>query len=196
MKEDEIIIATKNSGKFEEFRSLLSKYFKNIYSLNDFKDIPEIIEDGKSFEENAQIKANIVCKKFGKLTLADDSGLVVDSLNGDPGIFSARYAGEGASDDDNIDKLLNELGDNKVRSARFVCSLVLVSLSSENRVFNGVCSGTITTEKIGNNGFGYDPVFFVPEFGRTMAELDPQEKNSISHRAKAVSKLISYLEKK
>ena len=193
MINNELIVATQNKGKVAEFESLLSEYYSKVYSLLDFKSTPEIIEDGETFAENALIKARVIQDHFNKTVIADDSGLVVDALGGEPGVYSARYAGEGATDDKNIDKLLFNLKGNIERTARFVCCLALVYPDGKELTFEGVCEGTISTERIGNNGFGYDPVFYIPTLKKTMAELNPEQKNSISHRAEAVSKLISYL---
>lgn len=190
---NEIIVATQNKGKVAEFESLLSKYYKKVYSLLDFQSVPEIVEDGETFAENALIKARIIQAHFNKTVIADDSGLVVDSLAGEPGVYSARYAGEGATDDKNIDKLLDKLNGEMERTARFVCCLALVYPDGKEFIFEGVCEGTISNKRVGKNGFGYDPVFYTPALKKTMAELEPEQKNSISHRAEAVSKLIFYL---
>ena len=190
---DEIIIATKNLGKLNEFSSLLNNHFKKIYSLIDFDSIPEIVEDGKTFSENALKKARVVCSHLERITLADDSGLVVDSLGDEPGIYSARYAGDSATDDKNIDKLLFRLEGVQDRKARFVCDLALVYPNGKEFVFEGICEGLIIKEKRGGGGFGYDPVFFIPQIKKTMAEISSEQKNKISHRSNAVKKLIKYL---
>lgn len=190
---DEIVIATKNLGKLNEFSSLLNNHFKKIYSLIDFESIPEIVEDGKTFSENALKKARVVCSHLERITLADDSGLVVDSLGGEPGIYSARYAGDCVTDDENIDKLLYRLEGVQDRKARFVCDLALVYPSGEEFVFEGICEGLILDEKRNGGGFGYDPVFFIPQIKKTMAEISSEQKNKISHRSNAVKKLIKYL---
>ncbi len=189
----DIIIATKNRGKVEEFNKLLKDYFDNIYSLLDFDSTPEIVEDQPTFAGNAIKKAEIIGNYFGKITLSDDSGLVVEALNGAPGIYSARYAGENATDADNLDKLLSEMEAVTNRKAKFVCSLALVYPDGEKEVFEGECAGLLTEYKRGTNGFGYDPVFYISQYDKTMAELDPETKNMISHRSNAVKKLINYL---
>lgn len=189
----EIIIATKNAGKIDEFKGLFSNYFENIYSLLDFDSTPKIVEEGSTFEENAIQKAKIVSTFFNKTVLADDSGLIVEALDGEPGIYSARYAEENSTNSQNVVKLLKKIKPFKNRSAKFVCVLALVYPDSTTKLFEGSCEGLIIDEKRGNNGFGYDPVFFVPELKKTMAELDPGEKNKISHRAKAAEKLKNYL---
>ncbi|GIW47304.1 MAG: XTP/dITP diphosphatase [Deltaproteobacteria bacterium] len=190
---EEIVIATKNSGKIREFYSLLYPIFSRIISLGELGCSVEIVEDGSSFSENALKKARIVAELTKKPTIADDSGLEVFALNGRPGIFSARYAGENAGDRENIEKLLRELKGITDRRARFVCSLALVFPDGEEVVAEGVCEGTIVDKPRGNGGFGYDPVFLLPEVDKTMAELSLEEKNLFSHRARALRALIMYL---
>ncbi len=188
-----IIIATKNRGKVDEFKLLFKDYFDNIYSLLDFDSTPEIVEDQPTFAGNALKKAEIIGNYFDKITLSDDSGLVVDALNGEPGTYSARYAGENATDADNLNKLLSEMKSVSNRKARFVCALALVFPDGKKEVFEGECEGLITEIKRGANGFGYDPVFYISQYEKTMAELDPKTKNMISHRSNAVKKLINFL---
>ena len=189
----EIIIATKNRGKVAEFSDLLGNYFNQISCLLNYDSVPEIVEDGSTFEENSLKKAKILSTFFDKTVLADDSGLVVDALNGEPGIYSARYAGDNSTDDQNVDKLLKRVKPFKNREAKFVCVLTLVYPDGTTKLFKGTCEGLIIDEKRGNNGFGYDPVFYLPEMKKTMAELYPADKNRISHRSRAVQKLINYL---
>jgi len=189
----DIIIATKNRGKVEEFKLLFKDYFDNIYSLLDFDSTPGIVEDQPTFAGNALKKAEIIGKYFNKVTLSDDSGLVVEALNGAPGTYSARYAGENATDDDNLEKLLGEMNAVTNRRAKFVCALALVFPGGKKEVFEGECEGLITEFKRGTNGFGYDPVFYISRYEKTMAELDPDLKNMISHRSDAVKKLINFL---
>lgn len=190
----DLIIATKNPGKIKEFNSLFKDYFENVYSLLDFDSIPEIIEDRPTFAGNAIKKAEIIGQYFNKITLADDSGLIVPSLNGAPGIYSARYAGENSTDEDNCMKLLCEMNGIQNREAKFVCALALVYPDGRKEVFEGECQGVITEKKRGTNGFGYDPVFYISQYDKTMAEIDTDLKNMISHRSNAVKKLINYLE--
>ena len=192
MKRKTIVIATKNKGKLVEFRSILADAYDEILSLADFDEVPEIKETGLSFRENAYIKAKTTSDFLKMDSIGDDSGLVVDALGGAPGIYSARYAGEGASDNDNNEKLLSELKGEKNRNARFVCCISLVLVSGTQEFFEGECHGQITQEKRGQSGFGYDPVFYVSQYGKTMAELGPDIKNRISHRAIASEKLLSY----
>jgi len=189
----EVVLATKNRGKMEEFASLLRGVFQRIVPLTDLHSAPDIVEDGNTFRENALKKARSISELTQKLVLADDSGLEVEALAGRPGIFSSRYAGEGARDRDNIDKLLRELSGLGNRRGRFVCSLALVSPDGKEVVAEGVCEGIIIDEPRGEGGFGYDPVFFIPEMNKTFAELSSEEKNRISHRARAVRALISLI---
>jgi len=162
-----------------------------IYSLNELPDAPEIEEDGNSFTENAFKKARFYSHLYGILTLSDDSGLEVDVLEGRPGIYSARYAGEGASDRDNIQKLFREMEGVPAlrRGARFQCSIAIVSPEGKEAVAEGSLKGKIGFKEVGRRGFGYDPVFIIPRFGKTMAQLSLEEKNRISHRGKALKRI-------
>ena len=166
-----------------------------ILSLNDFSDIPEIEENGKTFTENALKKARFYSIYFDQLTLADDSGLEVETLNGMPGIHSARYAGENASLQEKNQKLLREMEgipDSK-RGARFKCVMALVSPEGREAVTEGVCKGRIGFKEVGKRGFGYDPLFILPQYGKTMAQISIEEKNRISHRGKALRKIRKLL---
>lgn len=184
----EIIIATKNKGKIKEFQAMLGKDWY-VLSLLD-KPFDDIQETGNSFKENAILKAETVRDAWNCPVIADDSGLVVDALSGRPGIYSARYAGEEKDDDANMDKVLSELEGvaEKERTARFV-SVIAVATLEETYTFEGTCEGIIANAKRGDNGFGYDPIFYVPEKGKTMAELTSEEKNAISHRRRALEKM-------
>ena len=190
---DEIVLATGNKGKVKEFEGLLHGIAGRIIGLGDLESPPEVVEDGETFMENALKKARTIAKYSGKPALADDSGLAVDALGGKPGVYSARYSGEDATDEKNIDKLLRELGDKENRSARFVCFLALVTPDGKETVVSGKCEGVILTERRGSGGFGYDPVFYLPEYERTMAEIPADLKNQISHRARAAEKLVRIL---
>lgn len=190
-----IVIATRNKGKLRELSLILADAYDDILSLADFEDIPDIEETGLSFRENAFIKAKTTSDFLGMDAIGDDSGLVVDVLGGAPGIYSARYAGRGASDYDNNKKLLSELKEKNNRDAKFVCCIALVRADGRQEFFEGECSGQIIQEKRGESGFGYDPVFYVPQYGKTMAELGPEIKNRISHRAIAAEKLLSSFSK-
>jgi XTP/dITP diphosphohydrolase len=190
----EVVLATGNKGKVKEFAKLLEGVFENIISLSDLGSPPEVIEDGLTFRDNALKKACEIAEYSKKLTLADDSGLQVDALNGRPGVYSARFSGDGATDKSNIDKLLTELGDNPSRKARFICVLALVDPNGMELVVEGICEGVILDKPRGEGGFGYDPVFYLPDREKTMAEIDPELKNQISHRANALKKLKLELE--
>ena len=187
----ELIVATRNGGKVREIREALKGLGLRIHSLSDFPNVPEIEEDGKSFAENALKKARFYSKHFGKLVLADDSGLQVDGLNGLPGIYSARYAKEGATSQENNQKLLREMQGLPVskRRARFKCIIAVVSHDGREAVAEGSCTGRIGFKEKGKKGFGYDPLFLLPKCGKTMAELSLKEKNAVSHRGKALRKI-------
>ncbi|MCS6105726.1 XTP/dITP diphosphatase [Clostridium botulinum] len=187
----EIIIATKNPGKAREFKKIFNDQEFTLKTLLDFPDFPEIRETGKTFEENATLKAHAVMEKFGLPTIADDSGLQVDALYGRPGIYSARYAGD-HNDAANNAKLLSELGGvpAEKRTARFVSTLVFANPKNEqDLVVEGEVKGQIAMFPQGDDGFGYDPLFYLPELGKTMAGLAIDEKNQISHRGEAIKKL-------
>ena len=191
-----IVFATKNEGKVKEIKEMLEGMNINLISLNHYSEVPEIKEDGKNFFENALKKAKIVSEYTGETVLADDSGLSVEILNGEPGIHSARYAGEKATDEENNHKLLLNLQDvpPQKRSASFFCSLVLYKKDGSYDYFEGRWDGQIIDERRGENGFGYDPIFFVPELKATAAELPAAIKNKVSHRGKAFAKLKKVLE--
>lgn len=191
-----IVLATTNKKKVEEIKKIFGVMdtAPGIYTLNDFPAIEDVEEDGTTFAENALKKARHVHAATRMTAIADDSGLEVDALEGAPGVFSARYAGEGASDEENSAKLLEELKDvpDEKRSARFVCCIALVS-SGEEKTFMGYIRGTIGRELKGDNGFGYDPLFYPEGSDRTFAEMSDTEKNAISHRAMALRELRKYL---
>jgi XTP/dITP diphosphohydrolase len=187
----EVIIATKNPGKAREFEHIFASRGIEVRTLLDFPEIPDVDETGSTFEENAILKAEAVSQALGKMVIGDDSGLMVDALEGRPGIYSARYAGEQKNDQNNTDKVLSELKGlpYEKRSARFYCALAVAVPGQETITVSGTCEGRILEEQRGTNGFGYDPVFYVPEKGLAMAELSSDEKNKISHRANALKKL-------
>lgn len=193
MSMQEIIIATNNPGKVQEFQTILEPKGIAVKSLADFPEIPEVEETGTTFEENALLKASAVAEYLGKTVLADDSGLEVDALNGEPGVYSARYAGTNKNDRENYLKVLGKLENvpDEKRTARFVCVLAIVQPSGNNHTVRGTCEGKITHQPIGENGFGYDPVFFVEEKGKTMAQLSKEEKSEISHRGNAIKQLTN-----
>lgn len=192
-----IVIATKNEGKVKEITEMFEGMNIDLISLNHYNQAPEISEDGKNFFENALKKAKIVSEFTGETVLADDSGLSVDILNGEPGIYSARYAGDEATDEENNNKLLAKLHDvpPQKRSASFFCSLVLYKKDGNYEAFEGRWVGQIIDERRGENGFGYDPIFFVPELKLTAAELPAAIKNKVSHRGQAFAKLKKVLQK-
>lgn len=187
----EIIIATKNKGKAKEFEQMFSARGYKVLTLLDFPELLEVEETGTTFEENAILKATAISNELAKTVISDDSGLVVDALGGNPGIYSARYAGEEKDDEANIDKVLAELESvpDSERTARFYCALAIAKPNQEPVTVFGTCEGMILHERRGTNGFGYDPIFFSLEKNKAMAELSASEKNQISHRAQALKKL-------
>jgi XTP/dITP diphosphohydrolase len=192
-----IVFASRNRGKIEEIQALLTDSGVTLHSLEDYPDLPEIQEDGKSFLENALKKARTIAELTGEAVLADDSGLEVEALYGAPGIYSARYAGEKGDDRMNIRKLLNDLRGvpPEGREAVFRCVLVLYRPDGNYQAFEASWEGRIAEEPAGQGGFGYDPIFYLPERGATVAEIPAVIKNQISHRAKAAAKLKIWLEK-
>ena len=184
-----LILASNNAHKVEEIKSILDDY--TILTLKDINFNQEIIEDGSTFEENALIKARTICQFSGKTAIADDSGLSVELLDGRPGVYSARYSKE-QTDEKNIEKVLMEL-DGKKSKAKFVSVIALVNPDGTEYTFRGECHGEIIFEKRGNNGFGYDPIFYVPTLNKTFAELTPEQKNSISHRKQSLEKFSQFL---
>lgn len=196
---DVIIAATKNANKIKEMDAIMSELGMHIIS-RDEAGVPdvEIVEDGETFEENSYKKAYEIMKLSGKKSIADDSGLEVDYLNGAPGVYSARFAGDDCNDKKNNKKLLSLLEDvpYKERRARFVSVITLVYPNGEKLVARGECDGHILMEPLGLNGFGYDPIFVPKGFQRTFAQLTAEEKNHISHRARALKKLAGMLKEK
>lgn len=191
----EIVFATRNKKKIEEMKRIIGDISVSILTLDDFPGCPEVEEEEDTFEENAVKKAMAVARYTGKPALADDSGLEVDALNGAPGTLSARYAGEGADDRKNIEKLLFEMRaipDGK-RGGRFVCSIALAFPDGSVKTFFGSVEGTIGTEPKGCKGFGYDPVFYPQGHIRTFAEMEGDEKDGLSHRGRALRELREYL---
>ncbi|MFZ5449527.1 MAG: XTP/dITP diphosphatase [Thermodesulfobacteriota bacterium] len=189
-----LVIATRNPGKVREFQELLADTGVSLLNLADFPELPEIPEEGATFADNAGAKAQMVARLTGLPALADDSGLAVDALNGAPGVFSARYAQDltaplPPTDADNWRKLLAEMQDVpwEKRTARFVCEIALALPDGRLWRAHGECEGVIAKSPSGDHGFGYDPVFWVPEYGATMAQLGPAVKNRISHRARALA---------
>lgn len=185
----ELVLASNNRHKIEEIQNILKDY--KILSLEDIGFKEKIEETGSTFEENSLIKARSVAEFSGKMTIADDSGLCVDKLDGAPGVYSARYSTSG-TDEDNLQKVLDELQGNE-SNAKYVCVISLIDLEKKEHVFTGECYGKIITKKQGENGFGYDPIFFIEPLKKTFAEVTSEEKNEISHRKYALNKLVNYL---
>lgn len=199
-----VVVATKNQGKVQEFAHAFAPYGIEVRSMFDYPNLPEIVEDGTTFAENAFKKAKTVADVLQIPVLADDSGLCVDRLDGAPGVYSARYAGEGATDADNNAKLMNaleelQLGEDTeqplLSTARFVCSLVLYDpVSGRTLTAEGTVEGWITSTPSGSSGFGYDPLFYVSQEQKTMADLTMEQKQAISHRGEALRKLVMQLD--
>jgi XTP/dITP diphosphohydrolase len=190
-----IVFASGNEGKVKEIREMLEGMGVELVSLKNYAGAPEIVEDGKTFLENALKKARTISAFTGETVLADDSGLMVEALGGEPGIYSARYAGEKATDDDNIDLLLSRLKNisQEKRTAFFCCALVLYRTDGSYDSFESKWPGMIIDDRRGDNGFGYDPVFYVSELKKTAAQMSPELKNRVSHRGQAFAKLKSAL---
>ena len=192
-----ILVATNNTHKVQELKNLINIQNCELFSMKYLNINLDIEENGSTFAENASIKATTLSQHINNpeyIVIADDSGLCVDYLNGEPGIYSARFSG--GNDSDNRKKLLTELANvpTEKRSAHFNCTIALV-YNNDLITFEGICNGIITEKEIGENGFGYDSLFFYPELNKTFAELSAEEKNTVSHRANAVKKLKEYLEK-
>ena len=192
----ELVVATRNHGKLEEIRAVLVGVVAAVRCAADFPGFADTIEDGATFGENALKKAREAMRFTGMAALADDSGLAVDALNGAPGVYSARFAGEGASDNANNRKLLAEMKDvpPERRQAAFICAMAFVTPDGTEQLFSGRIGGHLLSEERGSGGFGYDPLFLVDGFERTMAELTLEEKNRISHRGQALEQFRMYLE--
>ena len=190
----EIVLATGNTGKIKEMQTTLESFGFLVKSQNEF-NVPEAIENGLTFIENALIKARNACKHTGLPAIADDSGIEVDALQGAPGIFSVRYAGNNASDSDNNAKLLHDLENATQRNARFQCVIVMLEHEHDPTpiICQGTWEGTILQQPQGDNGFGYDPLFYIPELKCSSAQLEPAKKKTISHRAQALNQLAQQL---
>lgn len=188
-----LILATSNKGKLKEVKEILPEY--DIVTMGEMGINEDIEENGTTFEENAYIKAKFIADRLNAVTIADDSGLEVDYLDGAPGIYSARFAGEGASDKDRNEKLLSLLKDVpfEKRTARYVCAIAIVFPDGEKHIFKQTCEGYILDEEVGNGGFGYDPLFYFPEFKTTLANVPLDVKNTVSHRSKALEELKKFL---
>lgn len=191
----ELIIASGNKGKIEEFQRLLNGLDIQVQSMKAYPEIGDIVEDGITFAENALKKARTVCQATGKAALADDSGLMVDALDGAPGIYSARFAGDAHDDAANNKKVLDLMQTipEEERGAQFFCAIALVLPDGREYTVEGTCRGILLKELRGEGGFGYDPIFYVVELEKTFAQLTMEEKNAISHRGKANEKAVSIL---
>ena len=184
-----LVIATRNQGKTAEIRNLLQGFPIRIMNLDDFGPIPEVVEDGETFEENAYKKASFTARVLGLPALADDSGLTVKALGGAPGVRSARYAGPDATDADRCRKLIEEMAHETERSAAFVCVISLAVPGGPALTYEARCEGLISHSPAGANGFGYDPVFYYPPLEKTFAQMTMEEKSRVSHRGKALGEL-------
>lgn len=191
----ELVVATRNAGKLREIRRLLESHGVSVLGLEGFPGAPDVVEDGRTFAENAIKKAEVVAQFTGLACLADDSGLVVDALQGRPGVHSARFSGDDADDRSNNRKLLDEMAAVPAsrRQASFRCLMALCLPTQPPRLFEGRVNGQILEREQGDGGFGYDPLFWLPEHGCTMAELSLDTKNRISHRGQALRQLVAFL---
>ncbi|MDA3917189.1 MAG: XTP/dITP diphosphatase [Deltaproteobacteria bacterium] len=190
-----IVLATTNQGKTREINELLKGFPVEIKNLDDFGQIPEVIEDGTTFDDNAYKKASFTARVLGYPAMADDSGLCVEALDGAPGVWSARYAGKNATDADNVNKMLDDLKDKDNRNASFKCVISIAVPTGAALTYEGECQGVITKKPVGVNGFGYDPLFFYSEFNKTFAQLSIQEKGRVSHRGKALKEIADEMDK-
>lgn len=190
----QVVIATKNKGKARDFEAIFGPLGYEVLTLFDVAPSMDIEETGTTFEENAVLKAEALAKDLGQLVIADDSGLEVDALNGEPGVYSARYAGN-HDDEANIDKVLANLAEtpDNERTARFVCCLAITGPNFPTMTVKGYCEGQILRERQGKDGFGYDPIFYMPELGKTLAEVTAEEKGKVSHRGNALRLLTETL---
>ncbi|OBW59764.1 non-canonical purine NTP pyrophosphatase [Solibacillus silvestris] len=190
----QVVIATKNKGKAKDFEALFGPFGYEVVTMFEVAPDVEIEETGTTFEENAILKVETLAKMLGQIVIADDSGLAIDALNGEPGVYSARYAGD-HDDEANMVKVLENMKDvpEDQRTARFCCALAIAGPNMETKTVFGTCEGMIAYEKKGTNGFGYDPIFYVPALEKHMAELSAEEKGAISHRGNAIRKLALQL---
>jgi XTP/dITP diphosphohydrolase len=193
----DIIIATANKHKQKQFVDLFAPLGLKVKGLNDLQNVPDIVEDQPTFEGNAAKKAETISRWLDGPVISDDSGVVVPSLDGEPGVYSARYAGENATDEANNQKLLDELRNRQIVEppAFYVCVMAVAIPHQSTQLFRGECHGHIISTPRGENGFGYDPIFYLPEEKQTMAQLQSERKYTISHRAKATAKLVEWLQK-
>jgi len=190
-----LVLGTRNRGKIAEFEDLFRETGIEIRSLNDFGPIPPVVEDGETFEDNAVLKARFTARVLGLPAIADDSGLTVKALGGEPGVFSARYAGEGATDRENNLKLLSRMKGIEDREAAFICILAIAVPRGPALIYEGICEGLISKELTTGQGFGYDPLFYYPPLKKTFAQMTQAEKNRVSHRGKAMEELRREIDK-
>lgn len=190
-----LVLATRNPGKTVEIRDLLEGFPVEIKNLDDFGPIPEVEEDGETFDDNAYKKASFAANVLGLPALADDSGLVVEALDGAPGVYSARYAGENATDEQRVGKLLKELKNTTNRKAAFECVISIAVPGGAALTYEGRCEGVIAGKPAGENGFGYDPVFYYPPLNKTFAQLTREEKGRVSHRGRALAEIRDEFDK-
>lgn len=189
----DIVIASNNKGKINDFKAIFPN--DNVIGISEIIKDFDVEETGTTFEENARLKSEAAAKALNKRVIADDSGLEVYALNGEPGVYSARYAGLEKNDESNIDKVLKKLEGETNRKAQFVCVISMSAPNEPTHMFKGTVSGEITTERKGNHGSGYDPIFYLPEKNKTMAELTTEEKSDVSHRGNAIKALNEFLER-
>lgn len=191
-----IILATNNENKVKEISAKLKEFNIEVISQREVGCDIDVEETGTTFEENATLKAEAIYKELGRPVIADDSGLEIDALNGEPGVYSKRFAGQNASDEDRINKVLNLLQnvEESKRTARFKCTLCYIDENGTKHVFEGVCEGKIADKPCGNNKFGYDPIFIYED--KTFAQMTDEEKNAVSHRGRAVQQLVDFFENK
>lgn len=194
MEDKVIVVASGNQGKIKEFKEMLEPEGYTVKSLSDFPDMPEVEETGTTFHDNAIIKAQAVTDRYGITAISDDSGLEIDALDKKPGVMSARWLGHDASYDVKNQKVLDLLKDKKDRTCRYVCAIAITRVNEEPVVFEDTVECEVALEAKGSNGFGYDPIIYYAPSGKTMAEMSKEEKNSISHRGKAVRKLEAWLD--
>lgn len=194
MEDKVIVVASGNQGKINEFKEMLEPEGYTVKSLSDFPDMPEVEETGTTFHDNAIIKAQAVTDHYGITAISDDSGLEIDALDKKPGVMSARWLGHDTSYDVKNQKVLDLLKDKKDRTCRYVCAIAITRVNEEPVVFEDTVECEVALEAKGSNGFGYDPIIYYAPSGKTMAEMSKEEKNSISHRGKAVRKLEAWLD--
>lgn len=194
MEDKIIVVASGNQGKIKEFKEMLEPEGYTVKSLSDFPDMPEVEETGTTFHDNAIIKAQAVTDRYGITAISDDSGLEIDALDKKPGVMSARWLGHDTSYDVKNQKVLDLLKDKKNRTCRYVCAIAITRVNEEPVVFEDTVECEVALEAKGSNGFGYDPIIYYAPSGKTMAEMSKEEKNSISHRGKAVRKLEAWLD--